>query len=228
MFNEKKQEYSRAFNKQVPVVQLPKYKESKKLAEKVIGNYKDITEGDFWILINESKKKEEVYYSGLIISHNGCLKLNDTLESKFDPESVSVDKDGFKNSLVFTYCNKEQGIYEVGEVSAENCKNAYPYAMAYKRCFDRVVLKLSKLAYAGVYSDSEADEFKEREPDIPAKTELASEKDRKLFMQKCEELEQAPTEILGRVGWTAGKMTEEQFAKAMLILSEIEESNEAR
>ena len=31
--------------------------------------------------------------------------------------------------------------------------------MAFKRLFDRVVLKLSKLAYAGIYSDSEADEF---------------------------------------------------------------------
>ena len=47
-------------------------------------------------------------------------------------------------------------------MSQHNCKNAYPYAMALKRCFDRVVLKNSKLAYDGVYSDSEADEFKEK------------------------------------------------------------------
>ena len=31
--------------------------------------------------------------------------------------------------------------------------------MAFKRCFDRVVLKNSKLAFSGVYSEAEADEF---------------------------------------------------------------------
>ena len=68
---------------------------------------------------------------------------------------------------MFTYCNEKQGIYEVGEVSSENCKNSYPYAMAYKRLFDRVVLKLCRLAYSGVYSDSEADEFKQKYTDEP-------------------------------------------------------------
>jgi hypothetical protein len=101
-------------------------------------------------------------YTGLIISHNGCLKINDCLESKFNPDCVSYDKDGYNGSLVFSYCNAEQGIYEVGEVSKSNCKNDYPYAMAYKRLFDRVVLKLSKLAYSGIYSDSESDEFMQR------------------------------------------------------------------
>ena len=37
--------------------------------------------------------------------------------------------------------------------------------MAYKRCFDRVVLKKSRLAYSGVYSDSEAEEFKNNKED---------------------------------------------------------------
>ena len=34
--------------------------------------------------------------------------------------------------------------------------------MAFKRLFDRVVLKQCKLAYDGIYSDSEAEEFKEQ------------------------------------------------------------------
>ena len=103
-------------------------------------------------------------YSGLIISHDGCLKINDSLDDKlkFKPDCVSIEKDGYNDSLVFTYNCKEQGIYEVGEVSKNNCKNDYPYAMALKRCFDRVVLKNSKIAYSGIYSDSEADEFSKR------------------------------------------------------------------
>lgn len=100
-------------------------------------------------------------YTGLIISHDGCLKINDKLkdELKFKPQCVTVDKDGYKGSLVYSYCCEEQGLYEVGEVTSDNCKNSYPYAMALKRCFDRVVLKNSKIAYSGIYSDSESDEF---------------------------------------------------------------------
>lgn len=103
-------------------------------------------------------------YTTLILSHNGCLKINDSLDEKFNPDSIEIIEQGYKGELVFKYCNSAQGIFEVGEVSDKNCKNEYPYAMALKRCFDRVVLKLSKLAYEGIMSDSEADDsFKQDE-----------------------------------------------------------------
>lgn len=161
-FKEQTKEYSAKHGKELPVWQSPNYKDAKKKAIEIIesGKY-GVTEADFWILMNTTKS-EKMAYTGLIISHNGCLKINDGLESKFDPSCVSLDKDGYKQSLVYTYCNTEQGIYEVGEVSQANCKNDYPYAMAFKRLFDRVVLKLSKLAYNGIYSDSESDEFKQQ------------------------------------------------------------------
>ena len=53
--------------------------------------------------------------------------------------------------------------------------NAYPYAMAYKRLFDRVVLKLTKLAFSGIYSDSEAEEFARPEIDETPKKNRADE-----------------------------------------------------
>lgn len=175
MFDEKTTEFYKG--KQLPVWKSPKYEESRAKAIEIIGKYKCIEEGDFWILMNTIKGGETMMYSGLIISHNGCLKINDeqTAENRFKPECVSLDKDGYKDSLVFTYCNAEQGLYEVGEVSSENCKNSYPYAMAYKRLFDRVVLKLCKLAYSGVYSDSEADEFKQRYDGEQSSNKLISE-----------------------------------------------------
>lgn len=158
-FGEKAQEKNKS-GKMVDVWILPKYDESKKKAISIIEKYDEINEGDFWILKNETKSGT-VMYSGLIISHNACLKINETLKDadKFDPTCVTVDKEGYRDSLVFTYMNAKQGIYEVGEVSPQNCKQAYPYAMALKRCFDRVVLKASKLAYDGIYSESEADTF---------------------------------------------------------------------
>ena len=162
-FGEKTEEYDSKSNSTLPVWQSPKYLESK---EKVIEmleseKYKDVLkESDFWILMNKTKTGK-MAYTGLIISHNGCLKINDVLENKVQPDKFILDKDGYKNSLVIQYIDDE--VCEFGEVSSDNCKNDYPYAMAYKRCFDRVVLKKSKLAYAGVYSDSEADEFKEKQ-----------------------------------------------------------------
>lgn len=145
----------------------PKYKEARNKAIELLESdkYKGILEtSDFWILVNTYANKTKVMYSGLIISHDGCLKINDALdgELKFKPECMTLDKEGYNGSLVFTYNCPEQGIYEVGEVSKDNCKNDYPYAMALKRCMDRVILKNSKIAYSGIYSDSEADEFTKR------------------------------------------------------------------
>lgn len=157
MFNEKKTEWSKKQGKEIEVWQSPKYIEGRNKAKELIESKKyNLTEGDFWILMNETKTGK-MGYSGLIISHNGCLKINDKLDKKISPDGFSVSINGYNNSLVYTY--KDEEIYEVGEVSKDNCTNAYPYAIAFKRCFDRAVLKKCKLAYAGVYSDSEAEEF---------------------------------------------------------------------
>lgn len=162
-FGEKDMEYSRKQQQDVPVWKSPKYIEARNKAEEIIKSKKyDLNEGDFWILMNETQTGK-MQYSGLIISHNGCLKINDKLENKFKTDCIEIDKEGYRNSLVYIY--KDEDVYEVGEVNAENCKNAYPYAMALKRCFDRVVLKKCKLAYDGIYSDSEADEFTKKDDD---------------------------------------------------------------
>lgn len=174
-FGEKAQEWSAKLGKNVDVWKNPKYEYSKKKVIEMLESkqYKDVLdESDFWILKNATKNGG-VAYTGLIISHNGCLKINDVLddELKFKPDSVSLDKEGYNDSLVYSYCNTTQGLYEVGEVSKSNCQNAYPYAMAFKRLFDRVVLKNSKLAYAGVYSDSEAEEFRKEETKEESKSD---------------------------------------------------------
>lgn len=182
-FNEKDVEYSSKRGGEIPVWKSPKYEEAKKKAIELIKSKKyDLDEGDFWILMNETKTGK-MQYSGLIISHNGCLKINDKLENKFRTDCIELDKQGYRNSLVYTY--RDEDVFEVGEVSADNCKNAYPYAMALKRCFDRVVLKKCKLAYAGVYSDSEADEFSKVDLDDE---KLDDEKPKKITKTQAEAL----------------------------------------
>lgn len=186
MFNEQVEEYSAKQGKKIPVWQSDKYIQARKKAIEIIDK-KDfgLTEADFWILMNETKTGK-MQYSGLIISHTGCLKINDHLEDnkKFDPESVNVDKDGYENTLIYTYINKEQGLYEVGEVSKSNCKNSYPYAMAVKRLFDRVVLKNSRLAYESIYSDSEG-------ADVAKENEEQEEKDELIDENKVEAIKKA-------------------------------------
>lgn len=163
-FNEKAKEYSKKSGTEVAVWQSDKYKESRAKAVEMIesGKY-GLNDGDFWILMNETKGGEKIAYTGLIISHNGCMKINDNLppDKRFRPSCVVKDKDGYCGSLTYEYICDEQGIYEVGEVSPKNCKNDYLNCMALKRMIDRVVLKNSKLAYAGILSEAEADEFKE-------------------------------------------------------------------
>lgn len=158
-FGEKTKEYSAKHKDDIPVWKTPKYEAAKKKAMEIIdsGLY-GVGPEDFWILKNTTKT-DKMAYTGLIISHNGCLKINDRLEDRFRADCVRNTTDGYGDSLVYTYCCPEQGLYEVGEVSKKNCTNDYPYAMALKRLFDRVVLKLSKLAYSGIMSDSESEEF---------------------------------------------------------------------
>lgn len=179
MFNEKEEEYSTKKGENIPVWQSQKYIQARKRAIELIEKKEyGLTEADFWILMNETKTGK-MQYTGLIISHTGCLKINDKLEEnkKFNPESVIIDKEGYEGTLVYSYINKEQELYEVGEVSKSNCKNSYPYAMALKRCFDRVVLKNSKLAYESIYSDSEgADITKETTEETNAEEKISKKK----------------------------------------------------
>lgn len=192
-FGEKEKEYING--RSIPVeLHTPKYKEAKAKIIKLLESeeYKDVLEeSDFWILVNTYSNGTKAMYSGLIISHDGCLKINDHLEEelKFKPQCMSLDKDGYNNSLVYTYCCEEQGIYEVGEVNEKNCRNAYSYAMALKRCMDRVILKNSKIAYWGVYSDSEADEFTKREEIEEVESEEETlKKEIRTYKQKASDL----------------------------------------
>lgn len=219
MFGENSTEYSAKQGKEVPVWQSPKYLQSKEKALESMKTYPFLKEGDFWILMNETKNGK-MAYSGLIISHNACLKINDNLpaEDRFKPECVAENQNGYRESLVYTYCCPEQGLFEVGEVSAKNCKNDYPYAMAFKRLFDRVVLKQCKLSYDGIYSDSEADEFKEHPDDTP-ETQMITALQKETILSLCNETNTQLAKILKY--YEKGKLeelTEAESANAIEIL----------
>ena len=156
----------------VDVWQSPKFIEGANKAVELIGSKKyNLTEGDFWIL--KTFSADGCQYAGLIISHNGCLKINDSLpkELKFVPSCVSWIKN-MTGDLVLQYLNDYQGILEFGEASIKNCQNSYPFAMVLKRLQDRVILKNSKIAFSGIMSEVESDEFKAPEKKTGMITDL--------------------------------------------------------
>jgi len=170
-FGEKSQEYSKKDKKKLDVWVTDKYKSSKKKAIELIESKKyDLDVSDFWILMN--KAGDKMAYTGLIMSHNGCLKVNDKLsiEYSFKPECVSFHRDD--DVKVLQYCSPEQGIFEFGEVSPSNLMNSYPYAMLLKRLMDRVILKNSKISFYGIYSESESEDFKKEIKEIQKEEDL--------------------------------------------------------
>ena len=162
-FGAQKMEYNSKARANTKTWESHKFLEGKKKAIELIDKTEyGLTEADFWILKTYSAKT--VTYAGLIISHNGCLKINDKLaaEAKFVPSCVSWVRNG-AGDLVLQYLNDKQGLLEFGEVSIENCTNAYPFAMVLKRLQDRVILKNSKIAFSGIMSEVESEEFKRTE-----------------------------------------------------------------
>ena len=162
-FGAQKMEYNSKARANTKTWESPKFLEGKKKAIELIDKTEyGLTEADFWILKTYSEKT--VTYAGLIISHNGCLKINDKLaaEAKFVPSCVSWVRNG-AGDLVLQYLNDKQGLLEFGEASIKNCTNAYPFAMVLKRLQDRVILKNSKIAFSGIMSEVESEEFKRTE-----------------------------------------------------------------
>ena len=230
MFNEK--EYEFINGEKLEVWQTPKYLESKAKAMEMLKLDYGLTEGDFWILMNRTKGGK-MAYTGLIISHNGCLKINDKLTEEgngFKSDCLSEPIPFEFNGQIglrqvyqeepMTILDDENGktigsdIYEVGEISNVNLKNAYPFAMLLKRTFDRVVLKKSKLAYAGIYSEAEADEFKE--PLEESIEPLATDKQIKFIESRVNADKQA--EFLAEVG--KAKLTELTMQEASKLITE--------
>lgn len=67
---------------------------------------------------------------------------------------------------------KDRTEWSIGEAAPSNNKNSYPAAMAEKRAKDRVTLKLLN-AHGALYSESEADEFEQRQnPHVTRPTDI--------------------------------------------------------
>lgn len=159
-FGEQESESSGGQN--LPVWQSPKFILSRAKACELIDSGKyGLNDSDFWILKNKTKSGK-MGYTGLIISHNGCLKINEVLRNDgnaYDPSCISeIKQSPYTGGIYMTYCDNE--VFEVAEATKDTVKNSYPLAILVKRLVDRVILKKSKIAFDGIYSEDESDDFK--------------------------------------------------------------------
>lgn len=90
----------------------------------------------------------------------------------------------------------EQMEWSIGEAAPYNNTNGYPWAMAEKRAKDRVILKLIGL-HGLVYSEEEADDFKDSAPpqsevDAPQQSDDKTEAARAAFASVQKAIKAAP------------------------------------
>jgi hypothetical protein len=99
-----------------------------------------------------------------VLLHRACEEIAAKLDIRFEEPNI-IHCDAVKKECVLivkgSIMKGESEVEEwsFGEAMPYNLKNNYPFAMAEKRAKDRVILKLAGLH--GVYSEDEADDFKE-------------------------------------------------------------------
>lgn len=125
-----------------------------------------------WLLERENKKTGEMIKVAWIVYHKFLERAALMAGIIFDePKVFNLEKDE-----IALYVNGHKGDFSawaIGEASAGNLTSTsknYRWAMAEKRAKDRVILKLLGIS-GDVYSEEEAEEFKQK----PEKTEFEKE-----------------------------------------------------
>ena len=99
-----------------------------------------------------------------VILHKACEKIAAEYNIIFDAPNMIESDAGSKYAVMcVTGHMGDKTEWSIGEAAPYNTTNKYPYAMAEKRAKDRVILKLVGL-HGDVYSEEEADEFKNQKP----------------------------------------------------------------
>ena len=125
-----------------------------------------LNKDDFW----------EVFGGTWVIKHDAVEKIADIENIVF--EEPKVFDFGTHIALLGYGVMKDNRVWTTGEASNENVKGKgkYLWAMAEKRLKDRLTLKLINAYEYGVYSDSEAEDFK-KDKELDKKVNEISEKD---------------------------------------------------
>lgn len=104
-----------------------------------------------------------------VIFHKALERIAEKNGIAFDPPQVIESSAEKKIAVLCVTGRIGDGVpvWSIGEATPYNSKHSYPYAIAEKRAKDRVILKLAGLS-GHLYSEEEADDFKESAPRPPA------------------------------------------------------------
>lgn len=101
-----------------------------------------------------------------VILHKALERIADHTNILFsEPTIVEANSQAKVAVICVTGKLGDKTAWSIGESAPSNTTNSYPYAMAEKRAKDRVILKLIG-ASGFVYSEEEADDFKNSKPDL--------------------------------------------------------------
>ncbi len=99
-----------------------------------------------------------------VVLHKALEKIAINKGITFDDMKVIESSVKDKHAVISVRGHYKDATEEsIGEAAPYNTTNKYPFAMAEKRAKDRVILKLLELS-GDVYSEEEADEFKNEKP----------------------------------------------------------------
>jgi len=134
--------------------------------------YKLDPKTDFW------KHKQSGKW---IITHDACEKIA-SIENivMTDWKTLNSERDFCR--FLITMSKGDKVITSIGEASKENCQSRYYGMMGEKRGIDRCILKLINAYEYGIYSDSEADNFKKPIEEVKVAPIPATQKQKKLIM----------------------------------------------
>ena len=116
-----------------------------------------LSESDFWTLRRNNKNIE-------VMTHDGCKKIASQEKIEFfDINWINIGEQVGKYEYVYSlelYAKQAESdtrVHATGEANSENCKIAYPVAIAEKRAKDRAILLLVGFSELGVHSDVEGE-----------------------------------------------------------------------
>lgn len=173
-----------------------------KEAFKKVGFSEEEVKDGCWLLERPVRKgSDELKPIAWIALHKFLEKVAQRMDIVFDEPKVMNCTEGevaiyVRGTVLNEIGSKINQAWSIGEASPKNCKNEYRWAMAEKRAKDRVILKLLGIA-GDMYSEEEADEFKEKTPaqkaqETKAQNKLAKEEALKKYESVVEYLKATP------------------------------------
>jgi len=115
------------------------------------------------LFIENNLVKEDVFKHAhyTIITRAGIDKIQAAQNISIDYELINLSDDHSHCLIKATATMGDKVIQTFGEAAPKNNKNAYTVSMAEKRAMSRACLKLAGFYQHGVFSEDEADDFKQ-------------------------------------------------------------------